>query len=121
MGNQRTSERLDLLNTNCLGLHISQIRNYRYTMEDLHAEVYRITNCPYTPSLKVSETKTEKRKIADAHKQKLFDILQNFDTSLLQLWARSNPCQIDYLATIVLEALELWPFTIDILRMMGMS
>ena len=27
---------------------------------------------------------------------------------------------LDYLATIVLEALELWPFTLDILKIMGM-
>lgn len=84
---------------------------------------------------------------ADVRKQKFHDILQNIDTGLLQLWARGNLCQIgkallggylscsrllsanahadsqnviDYLATIVLEALELWPFTLDILKIMGM-
>ncbi|CAF9903873.1 MAG: hypothetical protein ALECFALPRED_003021 [Alectoria fallacina] len=71
-------------------------------MEDLHTEIHRITNCPYTPSLK-----------------KLHDILQNVDTGLLQLWARGNPCQIDAIAVIVLEALELWPFTLDVLKIMA--
>ena len=41
------------------------------------------------------------------------------DIGLLQLWARGNPCQVDYLATIVLEALELWPFAVDVLKVMA--
>ncbi len=31
-------------------------------MEELHAEVHRITSCPYTPSLKVPEIKNGERK-----------------------------------------------------------
>ena len=52
--------------------------------------------------------------------QELHAILQNADIGLLQLWAQGNPCQVDYLATIVLEALELWPFAVDVLKVFGM-
>ena len=31
-------------------------------MEEFHVEIYRITNCPYTPSLKVPKIKNRYKK-----------------------------------------------------------
>ncbi|KAK0509858.1 hypothetical protein JMJ35_007252 [Cladonia borealis] len=70
---------------------------------DLAAEVRRVADCPYTPSL-----------------QRLHDVLQRIDNQRLLLrWARGNACQIDSLAAAVLEGLELWPNALDILRILA--
>lgn len=48
-------------------------------------------------------------------------MLQKIDNPRLLLrWARGNGCQIDSLAAAVLEGIELWPFALEILRILGM-
>ena len=56
--------------------------------------------------------------LTDTIPQRLHDILQNADSYLLNSWARDNPCQVDSLAVAILEGLELWPFTINILSIL---
>ena len=47
-------------------------------------------------------------------------MLQKIDNQRLLLrWARGNACQIDSLAAAALEGLELWPYALDILRILG--
>ena len=41
---------------------LHQKMDHPCTIEDLHVEVHRITNCPYTPSLKVPKIKDGERK-----------------------------------------------------------
>ncbi|KAL9127167.1 MAG: hypothetical protein Q9217_003900 [Psora testacea] len=69
-----------------------------HCMGELVGEIRRITECPYVPSLK-----------------RLHDLLHTADNRLLQRWARGNECQIEPLAEAVLEGLDLWPYTLDIL------
>jgi len=51
--------------------------------------------------------------------QQLHDILEATDSSQIQRWARGNGCQIEALAEAVLEGLELWPFVLDILKLLS--
>ena len=48
--------------------------------------------------------------------QRLFNCTNDVDCSELKLWAEGNGCQIEALAIAVLEGLQLWPFSLDILR-----
>ena len=52
----------------------------------------RISRFPHCPTSILRNCKIVMG--ADVRMQKLHDILQNIDTSLLQLWARGNLCQI---------------------------
>ncbi|KAK4693469.1 hypothetical protein P7C71_g3944, partial [Lecanoromycetidae sp. Uapishka_2] len=73
-------------------------------LEELSAEVCRVVESPFTPDLK------------GLHK-----ILQDADPHQLQLqrWGRANGCKIDSLAGVTLDGLELWPYALDILRILG--
>ncbi|SLM38433.1 hypothetical protein LPUS_08646 [Lasallia pustulata] len=68
-------------------------------MEALTKEVRRIVASPYAVSLK-----------------NLHDILRDADQYTIQRWAYCNECYIDALAAAVLEALQLWPYTLEIVR-----
>ncbi|KAK2782675.1 hypothetical protein FQN52_000775 [Onygenales sp. PD_12] len=72
----------------------------RMALEKLSLEVDRIVSAPYLVSLKG-----------------LHDILrhESCTTSTLRTWAAFRPCQIDTLASIVLDSIKPWPYTLDIL------
>ncbi|KAI9715876.1 MAG: hypothetical protein M1812_005696 [Candelaria pacifica] len=72
-------------------------------LQDLTQEIRRIVLSPYPVSLK-----------------KLHDITSRIDDSTILYWAEGHPCQVDPLASAVLEALQLWPFALSILQRLSL-
>ncbi len=72
------------------------------SMEAIALEIRRIVEAPYLVSLK-----------------SLHNILQNVDNVVLQEWANACPNHVTLLASVVIESLQLWPYTLEILRKMS--
>ncbi|KAL9121926.1 MAG: hypothetical protein Q9187_001518 [Circinaria calcarea] len=68
-------------------------------VEELAAEIRRVVTSPYSVSLKP-----------------LHDILHHAKTHDLRDWADGNGCQLNGLAAAVLEELQIWPYTLDIIQ-----
>ncbi|KAI9769435.1 MAG: hypothetical protein M1840_004137 [Geoglossum simile] len=68
-------------------------------MERLTEEIHRVLNSPYTVSLKG-----------------LHDITREADACLLELWALSHQCEIEALASVVIDSLSWCPFAAPVLE-----
>ncbi|EKG11605.1 hypothetical protein MPH_11098 [Macrophomina phaseolina MS6] len=73
-------------------------------LETLTAEVERIVSAPYAVSLK-----------------NLHDILLQCDNYILHAWADASACQVLPLARCVKEALQIWPYAIEILHKLAQT
>lgn len=51
--------------------------------------------------------------------QSLYDILKSVQAQKIHQWADGSDCQFNALANAVLEGLHLWPFALDIVRLLG--
>ncbi|KAF2090059.1 hypothetical protein K490DRAFT_62932 [Saccharata proteae CBS 121410] len=67
--------------------------------EELASEISRVVSCQYAVSLKPLHT-----------------LLRRSDAFTIRRWAGGHPCQIPKLAAAVEEALQTWPYALEILR-----
>ncbi|KAK7513367.1 uncharacterized protein IWZ02DRAFT_80161 [Phyllosticta citriasiana] len=74
------------------------------SLDALTAEVERVVSSPYAVSLK-----------------KLHDILLECDSATIRTWALSSRCVVYPLAKCAREALQLWPYTLQIIQKLALA
>ncbi|KAK8155981.1 hypothetical protein IWX90DRAFT_55287 [Phyllosticta citrichinensis] len=74
------------------------------SLDALTAEVHRVVSSPYAVSLK-----------------KLHDTLLECDSATIRTWALSSKCVVYPLAKCAREALQLWPYTLQIIQKLALA
>jgi hypothetical protein len=92
-------------------------------MERLAEEIHRVLNSPYTVSLKVAPSRClSSPRVGESHQinlielQGLYDITREAGVRVLELWALSHRCEIETLASVVIDSLSWCPFAALVLE-----